>query len=269
MGGRYLGIVALCAFVHSAWSQDGLVQDDAGRTIPAPSVDAQRRFAPVDRPLLAHSRSETARMSLALLPFVEMGRASYPDARDKFLGGLPDGYQFSVRMAVFDSHGRSENVFVLVDSIDAGMIHGVISSDLSLVSEYALGDVVVLPEEDLRDWTIVAPDGSEEEGNFVGRFLDHYRPGKWFGAVFAFSVSKSDEAQNIRLERVIGGSSEPINLDLPPSWVEAAMRKIAVEQHKLRIGRKATSSNEFFVPFIYDPDRPEAVIALDESSVTA
>ena len=269
MGVRYVGIVALCAFVHSAWSQDGLVQNDAGRTSPAPAADARRQPVPVDRPLLTHSRSETARVSLALLPFVEMGRASYPDARDRFLSGLPDGYQFSVRMAVFDSRGRSENVFVLVDWIDAGMIHGVISSDLSLVSEYARGDAVVLPEDDLRDWTIAAPDGSEQEGNFVGRFLDHYRPGKWFGAVFAFSVSKSDEAQDIRLERVIGGSPEPIDLELPPSWVEAAMRKIAVEQHELRIGRKATSGNQFVVPFIYDPDRPEVVIALDESSVTA
>jgi hypothetical protein len=203
----------------------------------------------------------------ALSPFVEMGRASYPEARERFFCGLPEGYRFYVRTEQFDFRGRSKSVFVLVDSIDDGVIRGVIANNVSLAPNQARGDAIALPEQELTDWAIVAPDGSAE-GNFVGRFLVNYWPGRRFGVVFSFSISESGQAQNIRLYRVVSDTPRPINLDLPPSWIEAAMRKIADEQEQLRIGRHE-APHIVFVPFVYDPDRPEKVITLEELSVTA
>jgi hypothetical protein len=230
------------------------------------SATAQER-ASLDRPLTIHP-DDQARFARALSPFIEMGRATYPAASEKFARGLPEGYRFYVVVDLKDSDGHRERVFVLVASIDSGVVNGSIASQLVALSDYGEGDAVAIPERDVKDWTIVAPDGSEE-GNYAGKFLDHYRPGKRFSAVFGFSIQESGQARNVRLVIVSDETAKPLDLALPNSWVEAAIRKIAERRWEPKIENGALSPKETFVPFIYDPDRPDSVIELGELSVTA
>jgi len=37
------------------------------------------------------------------------------------------------------------------------------------------GQRITIPESKIDNWVIVRPDGTEE-GNYVGKFLDHYKP---------------------------------------------------------------------------------------------
>lgn len=53
----------------------------------------------------------------------------------------------------------------------------VISSQITQVAGYELGDEYTFSEEDILDWLIVHPDGTEE-GNVVGKFLDTHGGGQ-------------------------------------------------------------------------------------------
>jgi hypothetical protein len=54
-------------------------------------------------------------------------------------------------------------------------IDGVIASDIELVKKHFKGEKYTCKEEDVYDWTISKLDGTEE-GNFIGQFLDSYKP---------------------------------------------------------------------------------------------
>jgi hypothetical protein len=119
--------------------------------------------------------AETVR---AMQPYVDQARATWPNARARFMAGLPKGHDFFVTVRLSDLYGHTEQVFVRVERIDDATITGRIQSDIGVVAGYRRGDVHTLAERDLIDWTIVRPDGSEE-GNVVGKFLDTYRPHRW------------------------------------------------------------------------------------------
>ncbi len=50
-----------------------------------------------------------------------------------------------------------------------------IQSSLDIVENYKTGQRITFPETDIDNWVIVRPDGTEE-GNYVGKFLDTYKP---------------------------------------------------------------------------------------------
>jgi hypothetical protein len=131
--------------------------------------------APADRPHAVTSDSAARRLHTAMQPYIEQARATYPAARQRFLAGLPAGHVFFVTTRLRDETGREEQVFIAVDSILGSHIFGRIASDISTVSGYRYGEPYELTEAALLDWLISKPDGSEE-GNFVGKFLDAYRP---------------------------------------------------------------------------------------------
>jgi hypothetical protein len=58
--------------------------------------------------------------------------------------------------------------------IKNGRIFGRIANDLLGVKAYKRGDLYFLQEEEITDWLITLPDGSEE-GNVVGKFLDEWQ----------------------------------------------------------------------------------------------
>jgi hypothetical protein len=131
--------------------------------------------APKDKPVGA-SGDEVRRFEEAIKPYVEQARKTYPEAKQRFLKGLPRGYTFFVTARLYDAEHRFEQVFVAVREIKDGRIRGVIASEVQTVSGFKQGDPHTLPESELYDWTISRPDGSEE-GNFVGKFLDTYQAG--------------------------------------------------------------------------------------------
>jgi hypothetical protein len=129
--------------------------------------------APQDKPALAATADKVARMQEAMEPYVQEARKTYPDARARFLKGLPPGHNFFITTRLHDSEGRVEQVFVAVTSIDNGTVHGIIYSPIQTVSGFSFRQAYSFSETELVDWLIAKPDGSEE-GNVVGKFMDTY-----------------------------------------------------------------------------------------------
>lgn len=128
--------------------------------------------APQDKP--AEIRS-VERFEQAIAPYVARAKASYPQARERFLRGLARGESFFVTTRLYDDDGKFEQVFVAVKSISGGTVHGRIWTELMVVKQYKNQDPYSFPEDRVLDWLITKPDGSEE-GNYVGKFLDTYKP---------------------------------------------------------------------------------------------
>ena len=131
--------------------------------------------APVDKSQPVKSAEQKA-FDDAIKPYIEKARKTYPEAKERFLAGLPPKHFFFVTTRLHDDAGHWEQVFIAVLEIKDGIIKGLIASDIEMVSGYKAGDKYSLPESELIDWTVSKPDGTEE-GNFVGKFLDNYKPG--------------------------------------------------------------------------------------------
>ena len=102
-------------------------------------------------------------------------RATYPAAKKRFIAGLPKGYRFFIQLPLCDPDGTRESCFIFVESIRNGKITGTINSHVDVLSSYKTDQRITFPESDITNWLILRPDGVEE-GNYVGKFLDHYKP---------------------------------------------------------------------------------------------
>ena len=129
--------------------------------------------APKDKPVKA-GESEAEQIEAAIKPYIEKARTTYPQAKARFLSGLPPKHTFFITTRLRDSSNRFEQVFIAVKEIKDGRINGVIASEVRLVSGYVVGDTYSFSETELIDWTISRPDGTEE-GNVVGNFLDSFQ----------------------------------------------------------------------------------------------
>lgn len=125
--------------------------------------------APKDKPV----RAKAQEMDAAILPYVEKAKKTYPQAKQRFLAGLPQGQSFFITTRLHDKQGRTELTFVAVKQIQNGIVKGLIANDMTLEG-YKNGDSISFPEAEMVDWTISKPDGTEE-GNVVGNFLDTYQ----------------------------------------------------------------------------------------------
>jgi hypothetical protein len=130
--------------------------------------------APADRPN-ATTQSQQAALDRALQPLLAQARATYPAAKKRFVDGLPPDQGFFITTNLRDEDGKTELVFVAVESIENGIVAGRIWNQIVGVRGYQLGDSYRFPESVMVDWLITHPDGSEE-GNVVGKFLDTYAP---------------------------------------------------------------------------------------------
>lgn len=110
----------------------------------------------------------------AVKPLIVQARATYPDAKRRFLAGLPQGQAFFVSVPLRDADGRVEQAYVGVQTYQGHTVLGRIASPLERVLGFNVGDPYQGPESDVMDWVIIHPDGSEE-GKFIGRFLDNHR----------------------------------------------------------------------------------------------
>jgi hypothetical protein len=139
----------------------------------------ETRPGPPDKP--HHMVGEqTIAYDEALGPYIAKARATYPAAKKRFLEGLPPGYSFSVWIRLLQNDKKSgqlrhEDVFVVVDSIKNGIVRGRINNKILLLTNHKEGERISIPESEVKNWVILRPDGVEE-GNPVGKFLDHYKP---------------------------------------------------------------------------------------------
>jgi uncharacterized protein DUF2314 len=132
------------------------------------------RNSPADRPQSLEER-QMAAFEAAIAPYVAQAKASYPAAKVRFEQGLPKGQVFFVTTRLRDPQGRWEQVFLHVRAIRDHRVIGTIASEIQRVSGYKRGQEYSCDEDELLDWLISKPDGSEE-GNVVGKFLDTYQP---------------------------------------------------------------------------------------------
>ena len=129
-----------------------------------------------DKPAFGTDKKSYDALMKAEAPYIAKGRATYPAAKKRFLAGLPRGYSFEVRKRLADPGGAAfEEVFIEVDAIKGGKVFGRIGNELGAVRSYRRGQRISFPESEVLDWTIVHPDG-REEGNYVGKFIDTYKP---------------------------------------------------------------------------------------------
>lgn len=142
----------------------------AAQTSPPPLAPN----APQDKPQSV-TADQVKKFEEDIKPYVEKAKKTYPEAKKRFLAGLPPRHNFYITTRLHDEQGRFEQVFIAVKEIKDETITGIIASDVNLLTKYKYGDSYNFPESELMDWTISKPDGSEE-GNFVGKFLDTYQP---------------------------------------------------------------------------------------------
>jgi tetratricopeptide (TPR) repeat protein len=108
----------------------------------------------------------------ALKPLIVQARATLPDAKKRYLAGLPSGHYMSVTTGLTDKNNHHEQVFVTIDSWNGDVVNGRLANDVSLEG-YKRGQALKVNEKDMLDWTIVNPKG-EEEGNLLGKFIDKW-----------------------------------------------------------------------------------------------
>jgi hypothetical protein len=129
-----------------------------------------------DKPVASYDKASFEAFLKAEEPYIAKGRATYPAAKKRFLAGLPAGWRFEVRKRLSDPGGFPvEEVFIEVDAIKNGKVYGRIGSEIGAVHGYHQWQRISFRESDVLDWTIVHPDG-REEGNYVGKFIDTYKP---------------------------------------------------------------------------------------------
>jgi Uncharacterized protein conserved in bacteria (DUF2314) len=144
--------------------------------IAAQTTPPQDTAPPPDKPVAATS-DDVAKYEAAIAPYILKARDSLPDTKKRFLAGLPQGQILYVTVRLTDPQGRFEQAYVKVNSWTGTIIKGTLASDMDLVKKYKKGEALTCRDSQVMDWTITKPNGTEE-GNFVGKFLETYKPEK-------------------------------------------------------------------------------------------
>jgi len=119
-------------------------------------------------------RPALARNETALADPVREALRTLPQAKKKFLAGLPEGDQFllSVRVVATDTSFRQASARVLGwrgNTVQALLLPA--ATDSAMPAEPT---PVSFPETAVVDWTLLRASG-REEGNYVGRYTDMAR----------------------------------------------------------------------------------------------
>ena len=130
--------------------------------------------APTDQPISLATTDAGASLKAfdkLIAPAVKQAHKTLPQAKKRFLAGLPPDESFFLTTRIYDTDGKYEQVFVRVAKWGKDKIEGTIASDLNLVEEYKTNQSIEFPEKAILDWTIAKADG-REKGNYVGKFID-------------------------------------------------------------------------------------------------
>jgi CubicO group peptidase (beta-lactamase class C family) len=129
--------------------------------------------APKDKPF-DMGPVDAGEFKKAIAAYVEKARKTYPDAKKRYLAGLPEGQHFFVVTKLTDEGGKFEQVFIAVRRIEGDRITCRIANEIRVVQGFKNGDAYTFPESELIDWLITLPNGTEE-GNVVGKYLDEWQ----------------------------------------------------------------------------------------------
>ena len=119
-------------------------------------------------------RPALARDETALADPVREALRTLPQAKKRFLAGLPDGDQFllSVRVAASDTSFRQVSARVL--GWRGNTVQALLLPENASSATPAEPMPVSFPETAVVDWTLLRASG-REEGNYVGRYTDTAR----------------------------------------------------------------------------------------------
>lgn len=119
--------------------------------------------SPAERPVIFQKE---------VAPTIGEALGSYPEARKRYLAGLPQKTIFYVSVRLTDGYGYFALAQVRVSriAVKKAEISGRITNALTKIDGYHKGDDIDFPEAKIVDWKIVHPDGTEE-GNLLGKFL--------------------------------------------------------------------------------------------------
>ncbi|MET4075211.1 hypothetical protein [Hymenobacter sp. UYCo722] len=119
-------------------------------------------------------RPALAREATALADPVREALRTLPQAKKKFLAGLPDGDQFllSVRVAASDTSFRQASARVL--GWRGNTVQALLLPEAADSASPLEPTPVSFPETAVLDWTLLRASG-REEGNYVGRYTDTAR----------------------------------------------------------------------------------------------
>jgi hypothetical protein len=219
-------------------------------------------------------KGKAAEADRAIAPYVEKARATYPEAKKRYLAGLPPKHTFFITTRLHDDAGKWEQVFIAVESIKDGQVTGRIASEIMMIKGFKQGGRHTFPETDMLDWLISLPDGSEE-GNFVGKFLDTYQPGKnktvrellqapefrIYSVIFGITIDADGKLQGFKVSGVTEpkvNATKTVDAQIPQAFLNAAREKVIAKKYepKLENGKPV----EFFTYFYYSPQFPNTVI---------
>jgi len=127
--------------------------------------------SPTDKPHSIINDEHLKKYEILIEPYVKKAIETLPYAKNHFLSGLKKGEAFFLTTRIYDNEGNFEQIFVRVNEWIGKNIKGTIASDLNTVKGYKHGQLIEFPESAILDWTISKSNG-EEEGNYVGKFLD-------------------------------------------------------------------------------------------------
>ena len=138
----------------------------------AASAIAQEPLAPRVAPDVSKfvTPDQLKTLDRMLAPHVEQAQKTFPAVEARFLAGLPKGQFLFATARLYDECGRSELAFISVTGIQGGIVEGRIWSVPKVVTFQRFRDRYAFPKEQLVDWLIVNPDGTEE-GNVAGKLM--------------------------------------------------------------------------------------------------
>jgi uncharacterized protein YegJ (DUF2314 family) len=145
-------------------------------SLSSPALVGCQTNSPKDKLVPANGDAQVKKYEDAIAPYVKQARETLPEAKKKYLAGLLAKQVFYVTIKLYDAAKKNyEQAFVRVDEWKGETIYGTVDSELSMIRNHSQGEKLTCNESEILDWTISKPDGTEE-GNFVGKFLETYKP---------------------------------------------------------------------------------------------
>jgi hypothetical protein len=160
-----------------------------------------------------------ATLDSIIVPYVAMAHRTYPDAKARFLKGLPTGDKFLITTRVFDKLGNFQQIFVEVSSIKDGKVTGYVAMAGGNIPSLTQGSPFNCVEEDILDWCIIKPDG-QQEGNVIGKFLDVVRE-RMVGLVMQIMIARDGTVSSAKFVRALNGSQQDVTFCI----TDAVMRR--------------------------------------------
>jgi len=186
---------------------------------------APQQVTPQDKPL---EFSNPAVLDSLITPYVATARRTYPDAKARFLKGLPSSEKFFVTTRVFDKQGNFQQIFVEVTGISKNQVNGRVASSNGQTPGLAAGDPFTCPESDVLDWSIVKADGSQE-GNVVGKFLAAVQE-RFLGMMMEVVIARDGSVKSAKFLRALTRSQQDVTFCVP----DTVMRSAEVMAHQIK-----------------------------------